>query len=253
MLLTPSQALGVLRDRWWVLLVAAVVAAVAAYGYTRLPGVEPRWRSSVSVQASGRFDYGNSLALERQLRPLAEKVRQLSVMREVDQRLHLDLPPERLLGLTRAEPVQDSNQIRIDVEDADQQRAEAIALELANVYTERHNASQEGTLRTEQVILTVLERPNAATLVWPQMRVIVPAAAALGLVVAAGVVLALALLDDTLKDAADVEHVLGLPLIGAVPTAVAHPRRARVARPARRVSSIAGAPASSTAGPAPQP
>ena len=91
-----------LRERWWILAVAAVVAALAAYAYAKLPFVEPRWRSSVLLQATGRLDYGNFLAVEKELRPLAEQVRQLSVMRDVDRNLHTDLPPERMLERTRA-------------------------------------------------------------------------------------------------------------------------------------------------------
>jgi len=34
----------------------------------------------VLIQATGRLDYGNFLALEKELRPLAEQVRQLDIM-----------------------------------------------------------------------------------------------------------------------------------------------------------------------------
>ncbi len=215
--LTLGDALRVLRERWWVLVVAALLAGAAAYGYTKLPWVEPRWRSTVWIQATGRFDYGNTLALERQLRPLAEQMRQLSIMRTVDANLSLDLPPERMLALTKAEPVQDSNQIRLDVEDVDAARAERMALEIADVYTQRHNAEQQSKLREEQVILTVLDRQSAAVLTWPLTRVLVPVAAVLGLLAAAGVVVGLAYLDDTLKSPDDVRRVLALPVIGLVP------------------------------------
>lgn len=217
MTISAADALAALRQRWWVLILAAAIAATAAFAYTRAPWVEPRWRSSVWIQAAGRFDYGNALALERQLRPLAERLRQLSIMREVEQRLHLDLAPEHILGLTRAEPIQDSNQIRVEVEDAAPARAQAMALEIATVYAERHNASQQGTVRSEQVLLTVLERDSGATLIWPQTRVIVPTAALFGLLAAAATLLLLAYLDDTLKSANDVRRTLDLPVIGLIP------------------------------------
>lgn len=225
MQLTLGDALRALRERWWVMLAAALVGATAAYGYTRLPGVEPRWRSSVWLQAEGRFDYGSALALEKQLRPLAERVRQLSVMREVDRNLRLDLPPEQMLAQTKAEPVLDSLQLRIDVEDAYGPRAEAVALEMANVYSQQHNARQEAALREERVMLTVLDRQSTPSLVWPQTRVLVPAAALLGLLGATLVVLLLRALDDTLQGPADVQDLLGLPLLGQVPTAGAARKR----------------------------
>ncbi len=226
MQLTFQETFRALRNRWWILLAAAVLAALAAYGYTRLPWVEPRWRSAVSIQATGRFDYGNTLALERQLKPLAEGLRQLSIMREVDRNLHVDLPPERILAAVNAQPVQDSNQIKVDVDDVDPQRAKRMALEIADVYTQQHNAQQQSKLREEQVILTVLDRSSDATLTWPQTRILVPVAALLGLFAATAVVIVLAALDDTLQTAEDVERVLGLPILGRLP-ASPRPRSSR--------------------------
>src|SRR5205807_9365305 len=139
-----------------------MLAAATAYAYTRLPAVEPRWRSSVLIQATGRLDYGNFLALEKELRPLAEQVRQLAIMREVDRNLHTDLSPAVMLDHTRAEPVQDSGQVRLDIEDSDPRRAEQLSLEIADVYTRQHNAAEQGKLREERVILSVLDRSNAA-------------------------------------------------------------------------------------------
>jgi hypothetical protein len=217
-----------------VLLAAAVVAALGAYIYAKLPWVEPRWRSSVLIQATGRLDYGNFLALEKELRPLAEQVRQLSVMREVDRNLHTDLAPEVMLDHTRAEPVQDSGQIRLDVEDADPQRAQQLALEIANVYTSQHNADEQGKLREERVILSTLDRPTQATLIWPLTRILVPAAALLGVLVAAGVVLAFTYFDDAFQTPADVQHYLGLPLVGIIPRA--RPSRASPITPLSRTT-----------------
>lgn len=217
--LTAASALRVLRERWWLPLGATLLAAVAAYGYTVLPWTEPRWKASVWIQATGQFEYGNTLALERQLQPLAERIRQSSVMREVDRNLQLDLPPEKLLDETKAQPVQNSSQIRIDVEDPSPDRAQQVAMEIAAVYTAQHNALQQGELRERQVIFDVLDRPTTPTLVWPLRRMIVPAAALLGLLAAGGVLLLLAALDDTLRSAEDVRLALDLPVIGTVPAA----------------------------------
>jgi hypothetical protein len=194
-----------------------VLAALAAYAYIKAPWVEPRWRSSVLMQATGRLDYGNFLALEKELRPLAEQVLQLDIMHDVDQTLHTDLAAEKMLDHTRAEPVVDSDQIRIDFEDSDPDRAEQISLAIADVYTRQHNAAEQGKLREERVILSTLNRPNQATLIWPQTRIIVPAAGLLGVLVAGLVVLGLVYLDDTIRSAADVQRYLELPLVGSIP------------------------------------
>lgn len=215
--MTAREALRTLRERWWILLVAAVLAAAAAFAYVRSPWVEARWRSSVLIQATGRLDYGNFLALEKELRPLAEQVRQLGIMREVDRNLHTDLSPTVMLEHTRAEPVQDSGQIRLDIDDSDPSRAEQLSLEIADVYTRQHNAAEQGKLREERVILSTLDRGNGATLIWPQSRILVAAAALFGLVVAGLVVLGMVFLDDSIRSPADVQQYLDLPLLGIVP------------------------------------
>jgi capsular polysaccharide biosynthesis protein len=215
--LSLRDAARELRAFWWVLVIAAALAASGAYIYTKLPWVEPRWKSSVWIQASGQLDYGNTMAMEKRLRGYAERIRELKIMREVDRNLHLDSPAEQMLRRTKAEPVQDSIQVRIDFEDPAPSRAQQVALEIAEVYTQDHNAREEAELREKRVIFTVLDRPTDATLVWPQTRVIVPAAALLGLLVAAAVVVMLAYLDDTLRSAVDVERELGLALLGQVP------------------------------------
>jgi capsular polysaccharide biosynthesis protein len=231
--MTFPEAIAALRARWWVLLAAAVVAAVAAYAYIKAPWVEPRWRSSVLMQATGRLDYGNFLALEKELRPLAEQVMQLDIMRHVDQNLHTDLAPEIMLEHTRAEPVVDSDQIRIDVEDSDSTRAEQISLAIADVYTQQHNAAEQGKLREERVILSTLDRPNQAILIWPQTRIVVPAAGLLGLLLAGMVVLGAAYFDDTIRSPADIRRYLDVPLLGSIP-------RFRTAGPAHPAT-LAGA------------
>lgn len=169
------------------------------------------------MQATGRLDYGNFLALEKELRPLAEQVLQLDIMQDVDQSLHTDQPAEKMLAHTRAEPVVDSDQIRIDFEDSDPGRAEQISLAIADVYTQQHNAAEQGKLREERVILSTLNRPNQAVLIWPQTSLIVPAAGLLGILVAGFVVLGLLYIDDTIRSAADVQRYLELPLIGTIP------------------------------------
>src|SRR5262249_32757225 len=67
------------------------------------------------------------------------------------------------------------------------------------------------------VILSTLDRPNQAMLIWPQTRIIVPAAGLLGLVVAGMIVLGMVYLDDAIRSPADVQRYLELPLVGSVP------------------------------------
>jgi len=190
-------------------------AVVAASVYARLQ--TPQYRSTIRLEVSARFDNGQQLALERQLPQLAQRVKTTDVAREVDERLQLDLGPDALLDRLRADAVAASGQIQIEADDVNPARVEAIVLETARVFEEQHAARNQGIPSQDRAIVSILDRPSPARLVWPQTRVILGAAALLGLFV--GVLLAFALdyLDDTLKTASDVERALGIITLGRIP------------------------------------
>src|SRR5688572_17049591 len=114
--------LAVARRRGWVVLVVALVATVAAFGFTKLQ--TPTYRSTVRLEVSGRFDYGAQLTVERQLSPLAQRLLTTEVASEVDRRLRLDLGPAALLSRVKAVPVAENVQIQLEADDVDPQRAE---------------------------------------------------------------------------------------------------------------------------------
>ncbi len=197
------------------LLIVAASAAGIAVAYARLQ--TPVYRSSIRLEVSARFDNGQQLALERQLPQLAQRVRTTDVAREVDQRRGLDLGAQAVLDRLRAEAVVASGQIQIEADDVDPGRVEAIVLETARVFEEQHAARNQGIPTQDRAIVSILDRPTPARLVWPQTRIIAGAALLLGLFVGALLAVALDYLDDTLKTAADVEKALGTNILGRIP------------------------------------
>ena len=177
----------------------------------------PIYRSTVRLEVSARFDNGQQLALERLIPQLAQRVKTSELAREVDSRLRLDLGTDAILSRVRTEAVVQSAQILIEADDVDPVRAEAIAFETARVFEEQHAARNQGIPSQDRAIVSILDRPSAARLVWPQTRAIVGAAALLGLLVGGILAIALNYADDTLKTSADVERGLGLVTLGWIP------------------------------------
>jgi capsular polysaccharide biosynthesis protein len=171
----------------------------------------------VRLEVSARFDNGQQLALERLLPQLAQRVKTTDLAREVDSRLRLDLGAEAILGKLRTESSIQSAQIAIEADDVDAARAERIVLETARVFEEQHAARNQGIPTQDRAIVSILDRPTPARLVWPQTRVIAGAAVLLGLFVGALLALLIDYLDDTLKTAADVERTLGTITLGRIP------------------------------------
>lgn len=183
--------------------------------YARLQA--PVYRSSIRLEVSARFDNGQQLALERQLPQLAQRVRTTDVAREVDQRLKLDLGAQAVLDRLRAEAIVPSGQIQIEADDVDPGRVEALVLETARVFEEQHAARNQGIPTQDRAIVSILDRPTGARLVWPQTRIIAGVAMLVGLFVGAVLAFVLDYLDDTLKSAADVERALGMNTLGRIP------------------------------------
>lgn len=181
----------------------------------------PLYRSAIRLEVSARFDNGQQLALERQLPQLAQRVRTTDVAREVDQRMRLDLGPAAILDKLRAEAVVSSGQIQIEADDLDPRRVESIVLETARVFEEQHAARNQGIPTGDRAIVSILDRPSAARLVWPQTRLIALVAGLLGLVVGAALAIVIDILDDTVKTAADVERALGTITLGQIPRPLA--------------------------------
>lgn len=197
------------------MLIVVASAVAVSIVYARLQS--PVYRSSIRLEVSARFDNGQQLALERLLPQLAQRVRTTDVAREVDQRLRLDLGPQAILDRLRSDAAVPSGQIQIEADDVDPGRVESIVLETARVFEEQHAARNQGIPTQDRAIVSILDRPAPARLVWPQTRVIAGAAALLGLFVGALLALAIDYLDDTLKTAADVERALGLTTLGRIP------------------------------------
>jgi capsular polysaccharide biosynthesis protein len=211
-----GEYLAVLRRRWWLLPLVALVAAGSAFIFARAQ--TPLYRSTSKLLVTpGRPDLGQQFAVEKQLRPIAQRVKTTEVARQVDEAERLDLGPDRLLGMIRAEAIIDQGHVQIDADDTDPERVERIAGAFAQVFTQQHAAADVGKPLTDRLNLEVLDRPSPATQIWPQTRVLMLAAAMIGLL--GGILLAFGLnyVDDTVKTAEDIERLLGLSTLARVP------------------------------------
>lgn len=225
-----SEYLAVARKRWWVIMLVAVSAAAASYLFARLQA--PVYRSSVRLEVSGDLDYGNTLAIEKRLQQFAQRVKTTRIALEVDRNLRTDLGAEALLEKIKVAAVPENLQIQIDVDDYSPERAQLIAREVARVYEEQHAATEAGKIQEKQVLITPLDQPSDPRLYWPQTRVLVLAAALLGLVLGALLAFGLEYMDDTLKTPEDVERFLALTTLGLIPAeAAARAGRERARQP----------------------
>jgi len=209
--------LAVLRKSWRLIIFTAVVTTASAFIFAKLQ--QPIYRSSVVVEVTGRLDYGTSLAINNQLRQMANRLQTVNLANEVDRRYQFDLGGERLMDKIHTQAFPDSVTIQIDVDDTDPTRARQVARGFAEVFVERETASQEGLPQQERRVVSMLDEPKPPRLYWPQTRVFLLSGLILGLVL--GVLLAFArdFLDDSLETVEDVERYLGpgVVTLGMIP------------------------------------
>jgi capsular polysaccharide biosynthesis protein len=208
---------NIIRRRWWVILLAGLIAAASSYAFTRFQ--ERVYRSEASYQViPSRYDNGLLIVLRDRMNSFKSIALAPIQLEKVSADLKLDRSADWLLNkrvAIQARPEEQLIVIQVDYPDAD------IAPRLANAIGDNMvglvNAQNNSIEGTDRINLRVNQPARPAVLNWPQTRVIVPAGALLGLVL--GVILAFVLeaLDDTLKTPADVERFAELPTLGAIP------------------------------------
>ncbi|MCU0490279.1 MAG: Wzz/FepE/Etk N-terminal domain-containing protein [Chloroflexaceae bacterium] len=207
---------NVLVKRWWVIGLAALAAAIVAFGVSRVLPREYRTQA-VYLASPNQFDFGATMALRNTLNTYRELVVQPDVLAQLSQQLRMDVSGERLMQDVNMQPRPDEQKLVIEVDRPTQEQAVALAevvgqrLEAESI---RINASQEGTAR---VNVQRIQSPRLIS-TSPNTRTNVLAGAILGLLIGILLAFVLEFLDDTLKTTNDVDRFVGLTTLGAIPT-----------------------------------
>lgn len=210
--------LSVLRKRWWVIALTACVAAVAAYGVSK---IQPRiYRSqAVYLFIANAADNGLNITLRDTMNSYKESVQQPDVLEQVAQQLQIDLSGERLLEDVDMQTLPDEQKLIIQVDNRIPDQAQRIADAVGRRVEEevnRRNALFEGTSRIYVQPIQKARLPTAPAS--PNTRINVLAGFVLGLILGLLLAFVLEFLDDTIKTSADVERFVGLTMLGAIPT-----------------------------------
>jgi len=210
--------LTVLRRRWWIIVVVAMVATVSAFAFSRLQ--ERLWRSEASyLVVPNRYDNGLLIVLRDRMNSFRSVALAPIQLEKISAELELDRSADWMLRHIAIQPKPEEQLMVIQVDYPDAAMAPRIADAIGNnmaALIAQQNTTIEGT---DRINVRVNQPARPALLYRPQTRVNVLAGAVLGLIL--GIILAFILeaLDDTLKSAADVERYAGLTTLGAIPAA----------------------------------
>ena len=137
---------AVLRRWWWLIIGCALLAAASAYVVSTQ--LTPVYSASVTLlvhQASttSTSDYAAILTSERQARTYAEMLTEQPVLEAVVAQSGFDMDWQQLADNVDVELVQDTQLIRLNVEDTDNARAAQAANAIADTFIAQNKALQQ--------------------------------------------------------------------------------------------------------------
>ena len=137
---------AVLRRWWWLIIGCALLAAASAYVISTQ--MTPVYKASVTLlvhqaSTSGTSDYAAILTSERQARTYAEMLTEQPVLEAVVEQSGFDISWQQLASHVDVELVQDTQLIRLSVEDTDNARAAQAANAVADTFIAQNKALQQ--------------------------------------------------------------------------------------------------------------
>ena len=195
----------ILRKRWWIILVVALAASASSYLYCRAQ--TPVYQTTVRLLVQpARTDLGLAEATNRLLRQYSLFLQTEALASTVGERLKLDLDPGVLQSKVTAVAVPEDFALVLQVTDTDPQRAQNIAYVLADEFAQDQAVRMATQDPRDRVDVVMMNRPGAAELISPKTKTTVLAGTLFGLLLGCLLVVAVEILDDTLKTPYDVER-----------------------------------------------
>ncbi|RME85202.1 MAG: hypothetical protein D6775_03435 [Caldilineae bacterium] len=211
--------LKILRKRGWIILLTAAIAAVAAFGFSRLQDPIYRARILVSVLPA-RADWGLSNSTKDLLRNFQTNLLTHRMAQKVIDRAQLDMSTYELLAEVEANPEPDRFVIEIVAKDHDPQTAIDIVQTMASIFVDEREAWNQEQDKRDRIDVSIVDDARDAPQWRPKPVTNAIAGFILGALIGALIVLVLEWLEsDIIRTSEDVERVLGLSVLGAIPAA----------------------------------
>jgi len=219
-----TEYLRIFRRRMVAIGLAVVLTAVAAYVFSKLQ--EPLYRSEASyLVVPNRNDNGLSIVLTNNMNSYKQLALARPQIEKLNAQLQLDRTPEWLLEHISIQANADDRKMIVQVDYPDIDMAPRLANAVGENMAALVSSLNDGLEGTDKINMRVTTPATPPILYRPQTRINVAAGAFLGLII--GILLAFILeaLDDTLKNADDVERHVGLTIVGAIPAGSSLPDR----------------------------
>jgi len=224
-MMRPEEIAVAILRRSWIIVLAAVVAALVAFvgtgGETKTYTVNARLMAIADPP-----DYWVDLYAKNRLASYRDIISSWAFISAAMENADSDISPDVAASGLSVSHNPDANVVQITVNDTDPQRAADIANALADEFVRRSVEMNDALLarprvenqtRPETVTIVKLDTPSAPSTPNASRRGVSTAAGGLaGALAGACIVFLLVYRDDTLKNRTDLERHLGLPLLATV-------------------------------------
>ena len=214
--LSLMEILGLLKKNWIMIAVMTVLVGALAYGYTKF-FIDPTYQSSSTVFIQPKVNenqvsYNELLTNQRLIDTYTQIAKSNLVLTEVAKEFKsLGYDKEEIANAISVSSISDTEIIRFSVVTVDPALSTRITNKVVEVFIAKVNTIME--LNN----LTVIDKAiNNPTPVGPRTLFNTAIGALIGLMGAVFIVFVRHLLNNTLKTRADVERVLGVPVLGEI-------------------------------------
>lgn len=218
----------VLWKRGWIIIVLAILAAGSAYVFSKLQ--TPIFKSTVTLSTvpSRPSDYGQTLAIKNLLRLYVQQMQSPILTQQVIDKLQLDVTPQKFASQIYFNADESTLTITLEARHPLPDVAAKMARTLAEVFVSYHNQENLQIDQRDRVLVNIINA-TSPEIFSPKTSINTLAGAVLGALLGLVIIFVLEWLEsDIIRAAEDLERVIGVTVLGAIPTMTE-----RVSAPAR--------------------
>ena len=209
----------IIKKRGWIILLAAVITAVAAFGFSRFQ--EPIYRARILVSVRpARADFGLTSSTKDLLRNFQTNLLTHRMSQKVIDRAQLDMNTYEMLSEVEVNPEPDRFVMEIVAKDPDPQTAITIVQTMAQIFVDEQEAWNQEQDKRDRIDVWIVDDARDAPRWRPNPKMNAAAGLILGVLLGALIVFALEWAESAyIRTADDMERVAGARVLGSIPAA----------------------------------
>lgn len=208
---------NLIRKRGWIVVLVAIVAAIAALGVSAI--MPKTYKATIQLSVNpARADWGLSQATKELLRNYVLNIKSHRMTQKAIDRAQLDMSTYDFLANLDVSDDSANMSITIQAESHDPEEARLMAQTLADVFVEERQQWNQEQDKRDRIYVEKVDDIRDVPLASPKWKFNMLAGAIFGALAGGIIVFFLEWLEsDIVRTATDVEKVIGLTILGAIP------------------------------------